>query len=566
MKINRTKAIHLLLGLALTLGLTLCLTGPAMAQTTATYTDVSSWADLQEAINGSSTKTYLRLSEDITAMSTQEALTIRQRKDIVLDLNGKTLSRGLSEAQTNGHVIGITDGGKLFIEDSSNGNGKITGGNTSGNGGGVSVSVGGTFTMDGGSIERNSSTGYGGGVSVSNGGTFTMENGAIQNNNGRYGGGASVAGIGSNITMKESATISDNNSSSEGGGVCVYGGHAQFIMYDGSIEGNSSFGDGGGVSVSNDGTFNMSGGTISENTSLNGSGVKVGIGGTFNMTAGSIQKNTASSQGGGVYLNGLDTQFKLEGGTVSGNKATLSGGGVYTTHGTITMSGGEIKENTSQDGGGVNVGSNGTLAMIGGLISGNTATYRGGGVYLYDSGTQMTMSGGTIQNNTAGSYGGGIYAGKSFTLQGTPTITDNTVNSNANNVYLNNFAGPPYTINIGSNFTPSSKIGVTLVKSFKVFTSGASFADDAAAQAVFISDTPAYEVCAKSGQAALIAVHFNLWVGDDQEVTGDHLANDTRTWSFNPWTNTLTLENFTYSGSGHGQASSQYSNHKYVCI
>ena len=219
---------------------------------------------------------------------------------------------------------------------------------------------------------------------------------------------------------------------------------------------------------------------------------------------------------------------------------------------TITMSGGAITGNRVTanligTGGGVNVGSNGTLAMIGGLISGNTATYRGGGVYLYDSGTQMTMSGGTIQNNTAGSYGGGIYAGKSFTLQGTPTITDNTVNSNANNVYLNNFADTPNTINIGSNFTPSSKIGVTLVKSFKVFTSGASFADDAAAQAVFISDTPAYEVCAKSGQAALRAVHFNLWVGDD-EVTGDHLSNDTRTSSFNPWTNTLTLDGYQYEG------------------
>ena len=428
----RVKLILSLL-MILTPGLMLCLTGPAMAQTQ-TYTEVSSWSALQTAINNASTTTtYLRLGRDITATSNQEALSIGTDKDIVLDLNGKTLSRGLSEKKPDGHVIGITDGGKLTIEDSSNGNGSITGGNTSGNGGGV-------------------------------------------------------------------------------------------------------------YALANNAKFTLKGGTISD--------------------------NKATSLGGGVYLNGSGTEFSMEGGTISDNEATLSGGGVYTTNCAITMSGGAITgnrvtANLIDTGGGVNVGSGGSFTMSGGLISGNDAASKGGGIYLYDSGTQMTISGGTISSNTATTYGGGIYAGNSFTLQGTPTITGNTVNGNANNVYLNNFGDTTNTINIASNFKPSSAIGVTLLNSSKAFTSNANYATDTAAQAVFTSDTPAYEVCANNGQAALRAVHFNLWVGGI-EVTGDHLSGTG--WRFDPWTNTLTLDGYSYEGSGHQGSSSSGQYSIYGCI
>ncbi|MCL2443176.1 MAG: fibronectin type III domain-containing protein, partial [Treponema sp.] len=53
--------------------------------------------------------------------------------------------------------------------------------------------------------------------------------------------------------------------------------------------------------------------------------------GSFNMTAGTISGNTTSAFGGGVYVNTGFT-FTMSGGTISGNSAignTSFGGGVY---------------------------------------------------------------------------------------------------------------------------------------------------------------------------------------------------------------------------------------------
>ncbi|MBQ3335606.1 MAG: carbohydrate-binding domain-containing protein [Eubacteriaceae bacterium] len=499
---------NLILGILmiLTPGLMLCLTGPAMAAQLAfgsenNYTTVTNWTDLQDTITASSSTNpaYLKLGTHLT--NPNAPLTIGQNNVVFLDLNGKTLSRGLSKKKPDGHVIKI-DGGTLTLNDlSPHQTGTITGGNTSGNGGGVYVTSNGTFTMNGGAITGNTST--------------------------------------------------NSNYQGSGGGVYLNDTNTQFTMNGGSIEGNSSTGDGGGVSVSDGSIFTMEGGTIQNNESINGGGVSVvGTNSKFFMQqeGATISSNTAGSQGGGVYLNGLYTEFAISGGTISNNDA-FSGGGVYTTYGTITMSGGSISGNKAKnDSGGVNVGSNGILAMNGGTISGNTATTYGGGIYLNESSTQMTISGGTIQNNKAGSHGGGIYAGKSFTLQGTPTITGNIVNNKANNVFLHNDMGNDKKISIGTELTLSDKIGVTLANPDKDITSNANYANDTAAQAVFTSDNPAYEVYAKENQAALRAVPLNLWVGDDQ-VTGDHLSGTG--WRFDPWTNTLTLENFTYSGGGH---------------
>jgi hypothetical protein len=57
----------------------------------------------------------------------------------------------------------------------------------------------------------------------------------------------------------------------------------------------------------------------------NDSGVYVGDG-TFTMTGGTISGNTSSS-GGGVYVR--DGTFTMSGGTISGNTAAHCGGGVY---------------------------------------------------------------------------------------------------------------------------------------------------------------------------------------------------------------------------------------------
>jgi fibronectin type 3 domain-containing protein len=209
---------------------------------------------------------------------------------------------------------------------------------------------------------------------------------------------------GSSFTMKAGSKVHGNT----GGGVYVNGG--TFTMSGGAISGNSSY-TGGGVYVSS-GTFTLSGGEISGNTasysyssSYGGGGVYVG-GGTFTMSGGAISGNSSSGYvvGGGVNVNG--GTFTMSGGEISGNSSFSSngGGGVFVYTGTFTLSNGEISGNSASSGGGVFV-RGGTFTMSGGAISGNTASSSGGGggVYVNSSGTFIKQSGGVIYGSDGGS-------------------------------------------------------------------------------------------------------------------------------------------------------------------
>ena len=308
---------------------------------------------------------------------------------VALDLNGKTVSIEKSSDT-------IVSCGNVTLTDCK-GTGTISGGR------GVRVEVG-TFDMYSGSITGNSSSNGGGGVFV-NGGTFNLYGGSISGNNatgsqqnGR-GGGVFVNGGTFNLY---GGSISGNRAGTYGGG--VYMSYGTFNMYGGDITDNYSEKYGGGVGMEG-GTFHMKGGDISNNTAPHNGGVYVG-GGEFNMSGkASIFGNKATesagynSRGGGVRVeNGT---FHMSGGSITGNDGG-DGGGVYAgQYGTFTMSGtASISGNNAQSGGGVYVV--GTFHMSGGSITGNKATGSGGGVYIheYEKGT-FTVSGAVqITGNT----------------------------------------------------------------------------------------------------------------------------------------------------------------------
>ena len=275
-----------------------------------------------------------------------------ETRSFILDLNGKIINRELSTAAAlpDGSVIRIK-GGTLTIKDSSatnsdgtGGTGTITGGNTRGSGGGIhitSYSIGdvpGSLILESGSISGNTAdSSNGGGIYIDSDCALTMKGGSIDGN------------------IVSSADY-------YGGGVFVYG------------------------------TFTMENGIITKNSSEqgNGGGVNIGSNGTFTMKGGTIENNTAYRTGGGVNLGAYGAfpgaTMTLEGGTISGNTATVNGGGVGVSVGTFTMNGGTIggtEPNTAKIGGGVYVdGVNSNFIMTGGTISGNTATQKGGGVYV----------------------------------------------------------------------------------------------------------------------------------------------------------------------------------------
>lgn len=163
-----------------------------------------------------------------------------------------------------------------------------------------------------------------------------------------------------------------------------------FNMYGGKLTQNSQ-------GVNNAETFNMHGGTITENSGFpNGAGVYNS--GSFTMSGGDITNNTTSQStgtgyGGGVCNNG---SFEMTGGTIKGNEAKQCGGGVYNNN-HFEMTGGTIEQNTAKNYGG------------GGVYSGSNSTY---------------IYGGRITNNNARSLSGDVYAasGKGVHLKGNVTI------------------------------------------------------------------------------------------------------------------------------------------------
>ena len=315
-----------------------------------------------------------------------------------------------------------------------------------------------------------------GGVMVQNGGSLTLTQG------GRID-GTGLSGI----------------KNSSGGAVYIEGG--TFTMESGSaVTGGNVSANGGAVYVDS-GTFTMNGGTISHgNAMLGGNGVFVHRG-AFVMNGGEITDcGKGSQQGNGAVMiykpagSASAGSFVMKSGKIHGNSAQ-QGAGVCVNGGTFEMSGGSINNNTTVDligsgGGGVSISTGGTFTMKGGSITGNTTTGgAGGGVYV-SSGCTFTMQGGSITDNTADSNGGGVYVGGTFSVSGSPTITDNTGSGTVNNVYLPRTK----TITIGKDSLSGGPIGVTAEAMTANGTARITDIDVPGAANKFTSDISLYSV------------------------------------------------------------------------
>ena len=197
-------------------------------------------------------------------------------------------------------------------------------------GGGVAAKGSATVNLAGTTISENTAT------SVI-GSTTSRANNA--------GGGLYIAGANLNITAGEiKENVADN---SYGGGLFAEGQGTYAKMSGGKIVGNVAtattgkssvdIGRGGGVNIASGAEFTLSDGEISnneirdtaensENIATAGAGVIVE--GTFNMTGGTVSGNKDAHYGAGLYITVRGTA-NLTGGTITGNKAKTAGGGVY---------------------------------------------------------------------------------------------------------------------------------------------------------------------------------------------------------------------------------------------
>lgn len=308
------------------------------------------------------------------------------------------------------------------------------------------------------------------------------------------------------LTITGTGTIRSGNNTgtgtAQGGGIYNTG---TLHFNGGTISGNTSSLRGGGIY--NAGTLTIAGGYVQANTATGvGRGVYNASGKTMTLESGAIQNNTGGTDhGGGVYNDGT---LNMTGGTISGNKINTTdknGGGVY-NNGTMTVSGGDILNNTAKgNGGGIYNAS--SLTISGGNISSNgndgasspIVAVKGGGIY--NAGT-LTVSGGTIQTNTVSNNGAGIYNNGTFNLSGDPTIKDNKIGNQQNNIYL---PGAHHTIAITASLENTNEIGITM-ETPDVFTSGLS---GKGTDTKFKSDyNTKHKLINSAGEAAL-ATHWN---------------------------------------------------------
>jgi hypothetical protein len=344
--------------------------------------EYSTLAEAVDAVPANGTETTITL---IGNAANTDPLNITFGKNVVLDLQGHSVSRSLNAAADDGHVIKVVSGAKLTVQDTSEGAaGTITGGNTKGTGGGI----------------------Y-------NDGTFILKSGAIMGNKAAYRAGGIFSSASATLTI-EGGKISNNTSAIRGGGIYIEGGNNNIA--DCTIEGNKA--------------------TANENTDRFGAGIYV-EGGTVKISNCTIQNNEGRNQGGGIYVNAGEVTVTNT--KITGNKswANATGAGVYLNGGTLTIDGCEITGNIGTKAEYKGVGlyyGGGTLQMKGVVnITGNHHTSspdKISNVYL-PTGKKITVIG-SLEGSTIGVTLGAT-TGTGVITEGLPGNGDASCFSNDNN-------------------------------------------------------------------------------------------------------------------------------------
>ena len=252
-------------------------------------TEYETLADAVNAVPTDGTETTITL---ISNAANTDALNIATGKNVVLDLQGYSVSRSLNSAADDGHVIKVERGATLTVQDTSDdAAGTITGGNTKGTGGGIYND--GTFILKSGAITGNKAVYRAGGIFNSASATLTIEGGEVSNNkagstqtanDNRFGAGILVEGGTVNIS---NCTIQNNEGRNQGAGIFVNAGVV--TVTNTKITGNKSWANDTGAGVYlKEGTLTINGCEITGNIGTKEDNKYKGIGlfyegGTLNM-------------------------------------------------------------------------------------------------------------------------------------------------------------------------------------------------------------------------------------------------------------------------------------------
>ena len=415
---------------------------------------ITTWNDLQAAIEGPETEVTVTISGDLQKQDDDRAIVIPAGKTVTLI--GETGTRIIRPDKSENGEFVVSADAELTLQ------GEITvaGEETQGTPGDLSqanfikVEENGKLHLKGAltayTYVKNQNCGHNSFILCE--GETTIEEGAAlsgwlcNNSSGNFNSECAalvIKGANANLTMTGGEVAGNENratsGSASGAAIQIRDG-ASFIMQGGSICDNTAGkqGCGGGVMiVDGSSSFEMTGGSIIGNSARYGAGVylegqkaddQVGTGqvpARFTMTGGSISQNILNnsngSYGGGLYAQDAEVQIvKPEGATdapvFAGNKSaklggrddpmTCSGGAIYCTGSDLVVNGAVVRDTE--------------IDSTNGL---------GGAIYLEDTKADFLNS--EAINNQCGldnmSYAGAFYiAGASDVTMNNMTITGNS--------------------------------------------------------------------------------------------------------------------------------------------
>lgn len=256
----------------------------------------------------------------------------------------------------------------------------LTGGDSSGNGGGVLAW--GEVTLVDSTLTGNHAAGDGGGLWLGTYAAATLVRSRVASNTASSGGGLFMT----NMSIDADSVVEGNEALQRGGGIATTS-----AQIKGTVRNNSALaGGGGGISAAGTTTI-ADGATVSGNhTTGDGGGVSAG---SVTVEQATLANNDADERGGAIASTG---RVAIGRATVSGNEAGSSGGGVHGDQVILELT--SVQGNSAAVGGGVNAA---TLEAFAATVSGNSAT-EGGGF----AGGSVSLSRSTVHGNSATGSGG----------------------------------------------------------------------------------------------------------------------------------------------------------------
>jgi len=220
--------------------------------------------------------------------------------------------------------------------------------------------------------------------------------------------GGSSSGVGGGLQTSRSiigldnATVSGNSASESGGGIsATY--NSQITAIDSTFSNNSADTDGGGISIDNISSITLTDSIVSDNSvDGDGGGISVKDISSVMLVNSTVSGNSAADDGGGISIIDSTSFLGMNGTTISGNSAAFDGGGAFIFGSFFEATNSTISSNTANDDAGALLATSNSIGRFNNVtVSDNSARARGGGLLVFN-GSTMSLSNSVIANSIGG--------------------------------------------------------------------------------------------------------------------------------------------------------------------